>query len=103
MAKAWRKHNMDLAGKIKLLDKDIAFISQFPEYVGEDLKKFQVRRDQLSGLRLRNKTERRMQYASEVSQPSNTLYILFAHVGLPVPTDFLSALQMRMKNGAAGS
>lgn len=92
MAKAWRKHNMDLATKIHQLNQDIEFTSQYPELLGGDLKKFEARREQLLNLRLRNKTERRMQYAAEVSQPSLLLFTLFHNIGLPVPSELANNL-----------
>jgi hypothetical protein len=90
MAKAWRKHNMELAGKIKSLDSEIRLNRVVGFYYDEE--KLQARREQLINLRLRNKTERRMQYAAEVSQPSLLLFTLFHHIGLPVPPELANNL-----------
>lgn len=95
MAKAWRKHNMNLTNKIKLIEWKLVrweFAHQ-KEQLQKQLK-------QLPDLRLRNKTERRMQYAAEVTQPSSLLYTLFAKVNLPVPPEFLNALHMSLQNGS---
>jgi hypothetical protein len=44
---------------------------------------------------LRTKQERRGQFAAEVSSPSQLVYILFAHVGLPVPPEFIDYVRSR--------
>lgn len=90
MAKAWRKHNMELATKIKSLDSEIRLNRVVGFYY--DKEKLQARREQLINLRLRNKTERRMQYAAEVSQPSLLLFTLFHNIGLPVPPELANNL-----------
>jgi hypothetical protein len=93
MAKAWRKHNMELATKIADIDEKIRFELLWEDgKSSEAIKKLQEKQEKLAGLRLRNKTERRMQYAAEVSQPSLLLFALFHNIGLPVPSELANNL-----------
>ena len=97
--KAWRKHNADLTAKITNIDKERS-ISGGVEFCPEDFKatkKLEEKRKELKSLYLNNKIERRGQYSAEVSQPSQLLYILFAHVGLPTPPEFKTFMEAKLR------
>lgn len=81
--KAWRKHNSELTTKIREIETELQHT-----YAESEKQLLEQRRAQLSRLYLRTKTERRGQFAAEVAQPSQNLYILFMAAGLPVPPDF---------------
>lgn len=80
--KAWRKHNQKQATIIQNLEAELSY-----EYwTKTERKKLEEKLKQARGFRLRNKTERRTQYAAEVATPSYLLLALFERVGLWMPT-----------------
>lgn len=79
--KAWRKHNQKQATVIQSLEDDLNY-KYWPE---EERKKLEEKLKQARGFMLRNKTERRSQYAAEVAAPSYLLLALFKRVGLWTP------------------
>jgi len=91
--KAWRKHNQDLTTKIAEIDEELRWYN--PK---EEIKRLNEKRKQLKGLYLNTKTERRGQFAAEVSQPSTILFPLFHNIGLPVPPELANNLNGKTIN-----
>ena len=79
--KAWRKHNQKQATAIQQLTSEMTWYPVNSEY----RKTLQQKLDRAKGLKLRNKIERRGQYAAEVATPSYLLLALFKRVGLWKP------------------
>ena len=79
--KAWRKHNQKQATAIQQLTSEMTWYPVNSEY----RKTLQQKLDRAKGLKLRNKIERRGQYAAEVAPPSYLLLALFKRVGLWKP------------------
>jgi Fe-S cluster biosynthesis and repair protein YggX len=79
--KAWRKHNQKQTALIQELSDEIAW---YPTN-SEQRKLIQQNIDRAKGLKLRNKTERRGQYAAEVATPSYLLLALLQRIDLWTP------------------
>jgi hypothetical protein len=79
--KAWRKHNQKQASIIQQLSGELTWYSADSEY----RKTLQQKLDRAKGLKLRNKVERRGQYAAEVAAPSYLLIAILKRIDLWTP------------------
>jgi hypothetical protein len=79
--KAWRKHNQKQTARIKELEAELehSYLST------QERENLEAKIKETRSFRLRNKHERRTQFAAEVATPSYLLLALFKRVGLWTP------------------
>lgn len=89
--KAWRKHNMIQADKIRELEFQLSIA-----YQPEDIAELEKKLSQEKNFRITHRQAKTF-FAPEVPTPSTILYTLFLRVGLPTPPEFKEAFMYHVR------